>query len=322
MTNVADAGSAEAPTTATLVGVDLGQSVTDAVIVGSNGGVTAHSGFATRGREARKALHDALAALGSAAAGPALVGVSGGRSASLDHGGASARRIVTVPEPEAIGRGGLELAGLESALVVSCGTGTAMVSARAAAAGSDAAYAHVTGTPVGGGTLRALGGLLLGTRDAEAIAALAATGDASRVDTTLADVLGSGLGSLPPSATAVSLGRLADDDAELGADREPDDALDRAAAPRAGVDRADLAAALVTMVSQTIALVAVNAVRAEGLPAVVMVGRVASLPPVRSMLEAVFRVYGLTGTLHVPPSGAAATALGAALAARARHPAA
>jgi len=306
-----------APGAATLVGVDLGQSVTDAVLVGPGGSVTAHSGFATRGREPGTALHDALAALGDAATGRALVGVSGGRSSSLGDGGASpaARRIVTVTEPEAIGRGGLALAGLEAALVVSCGTGTAMVSARAAAAGHDAAYAHVTGTPVGGGTLRALGGLLLGTRDAEAIATLAAAGDASRVDTTLADVLGEGLGSLPPTATAVSLGRLADDD-------DPATARARAAADLAGVDRADLAAGLVTMVAQTIALVAVNAVRAERLPAVVMVGRVASLRPVRSMLEAVFRVYGLADALHVPSTGAAATALGAALAARARRPAA
>jgi len=316
VTRAAGGPGAHAPEAETLIGVDLGQSVTDAVLVGPGGSVTAHSGFATRGREAGAALRDALAALGDGVADPALVGVAGGRSASLGDGGASAsaRRFVTVSEPEAIGRGGLALAGLEAALVVSCGTGTAMVSARAAYAGREATYEHVTGTPVGGGTLRALGGLLLGTHDAEAIAALAATGDASGVDTTLADVLGTGLGSLPPTATAVSLGRLADDD--------PDEARGRAAAGRAGVDRADLAAGLVTMVAQTIAIVAANAVRAEDLPAVVMVGRVATLPPVRSMLEAVFRVYGLADALHVPPSGATATALGAALAAQARRPAA
>lgn len=289
------------------IGVDLGQSVTDAVALGPGGELLHHHALAARGREPGTALEAALAALADATSTARVVGLSGGRSASLalDERRERRPRIVTVAEPEAIGRGGLHLSGLPAALVVSCGTGTAMVVARAGTPERREAFDHATGTPVGGGTLRALGRLLLGSDDAEAIAELAAQGDASRVDTTLADVLGTGLGSLPPEATAVSLGRLAD--AAEGAD------------PRHDVDRADLAAALVTMVAQTIAIIAVNAVRAQDLPAVVMVGRVATLAPVRSMLQAVFRVYGVSDLLHLPAGGGAATAIGAALAVRAPH---
>ena len=292
------AGDDRAPPT---IGIDLGQSVTDAVALGPGGALLRHRALAARGREPGTALEAALAAITDSASLARVVGLSGGRSAALalDERRDGHPRIVTVAEPEAIGRGGLHLSGLPAALVVSCGTGTAMVAAHAATFERPEAFEHATGTPVGGGTLRALGGLLLGSDDAEAIAALAAQGDASRVDTTLADVLGTGLGTLPPEATAVSLGRLAE-----GAD------------PHHDVERADLAAALVTMVAQTIAIIAVNAVRAHDLPAVVMVGRVATLAPVRAMLEAVFRVYGASDLLHLPADGGAATAIGAALAAR------
>lgn len=288
------------------VGVDLGLSVTDAVVLGSDGSLQRHVSVPTLRQSPAEALHAALTALSRE--GPiereTAVAVTGGRSAAWSESDATAaltaawpgsdRGPLLVGEAEAIGRGGLRAAGCSAALVVSCGTGTAMVAADA----DRGDYRHTSGTPVGGGTLRALGALLLGSDDATTIAALAAAGDASAVDTTLADVLGTGIGTLPPSATAVSLGRLS----HLGA------------SPR----REDLAAGLVTMVAQTIGLIALGAMRAEGLPVTVAVGRLPGLAPVRAMLRAVFEVYGVGEALLTPPQGAAATALGAALAARSR----
>src|SRR5690606_25957250 len=170
------------------------------------------------------------------------------------------------------------------------GTGTAMVVADA----PNGAFRHATGTPVGGGTLEGLGKALLGVGLASEVAAMAARGDASQVDTTLGEVLGGGVGDLPPRATAVSLGRLA--------------AQGGRAAPE------DVAAGLATMVAQTIALVALNAQAAHGLPHAVFVGRLAGLPFVRGMIGAVFAVYGAEAPLF-PEAGEAAVALGAALAA-------
>ncbi|MCL2342646.1 MAG: pantothenate kinase, partial [Firmicutes bacterium] len=54
---------------------------------------------------------------------------------------------VYVPEPEAIGRGGTALAGLNEAIVASVGTGTAFVLCR------NGEYTHLGGTGIGGGTI-------------------------------------------------------------------------------------------------------------------------------------------------------------------------
>jgi type II pantothenate kinase len=265
-------------------GIDFGLTVTDAVVV-EGGRVVRHAALVRPGPADVTILRRALDALGEADV--TSIAATGGRSRELPAslGGVPIR---IVDEPRAIGLGGLALAGLEHALVVSCGTGSAMV---VADAGRDR-FVHVTGTPVGGGTLEGLGAHLLGTRDVAEIVALAAAGRSSGVDTTLGDVLGGGVGSLPPSATAVSFGRLA-----LG---------------ESGT-REELAASLVTMIAQTIAIIAHNAARAHEVPAVVVVGRLAEVPPVRSMIEAVFRIYGADPP-RFPDGAPTVAALGAALA--------
>ena len=66
------------------------------------------------------------------------------------------RPVVKVNEFTAIGVGGTSLAGKERALVVSLGTGTAIVSV------NQAEIRHVSGTGVGGGTLLGLAKHMLG----------------------------------------------------------------------------------------------------------------------------------------------------------------
>lgn len=270
------------------IGIDFGSSVTDAVMV-QDGEVTAQAALHRPGPAGIGVLRRAIASLGPAAAAAGVIGVTGGRSRELPTRLGEAR-LLQVAEPTAIGRGGLRLAGVGAALVVSCGTGTAMV----AADQGTQRYQHVTGTPIGGGTLEGLGTRLLGLRDASAVAALAERGDAGGVDTTLADVLGAGVGDLPPRATAASLAKLA--------------VLEHAPAA------ADLAAGLVTMVAQTIALLAMNGAKANGLEEVVFVGRVAEFPAVMRMMRAVFEVYAHVPEPRFPAGAAIATALGAALA--------
>jgi type II pantothenate kinase len=264
-------------------GIDFGLTVTDVVAVEGER-LAAHAALVRPGPASPEVLRRALATLDRP--GIEMITATGGRSRELPEA-FDGLPLRVVDEPQAVGRGGLALAGLERALVVSCGTGTAMIRADAALGRFD----HVTGTPVGGGTLEGLGSVLLGTRDVPEIVALASAGSVSGVDTTLGDVLGGGVGTLPPRATAVSFGRLAGG---------------------AAASREDLAASLVIMVAQTIGLVAHNAALAHGVPAVVVVGRLAEVPPIRSMIEAVFRVYGAPPPVF--PAGAAyAAALGAAL---------
>lgn len=274
----------------TTIGVDFGLSVTDAVLVQGQR-VVQHVAMHRPGPASQAVLERALQQLGnSAVERTTLIGVTGGRSGLLpaEIGGRWLQRFA---EPEAVGRGGLALAGVRRALVVSCGTGTSMIAADA----DSASYVHVSGTAMGGGTLEGLARHLLGVRNATDVAALAQGGDASGVDTTLAEALGSGVGELPPSATAVNLGRLAE--------------LESPAPP-------DLAAGLVTMVAQTISLIALNAARSAKLSKLVFIGRLAEFDSVRAVVRNVCALYDAPAPLF-PERAALATALGAALAAQA-----
>lgn len=199
--------------------------------------------------------------------------------------------LIGVNEVIAIGRGGqaLGLAAHEDPhtpiLVVSAGSGTAVVAAR------KREYAHITGSGVGGGTLLGLGRLLLGTTDAVAIDALAQMGDANGADLSLRDVISGPIGTLPPDATAVNFGRLAS-------------GVHEASSP-------DLAAALVTLVGQVIAITAINAARAQQLKRVVVIGHMTDMPSFRRVLDQVGEYYGMRLTL--PEHAGFGTALGAML---------
>ena len=271
-----------------VLGVDFGLSVTDAVLIRGTS-VESHARLHRPGPASEEVLRRVLKEPGMAKSnGPGRMGVTGGRSRELPEQ-SDGVQIVHVSESEAIGRGGLALSGLSRALVVSCGTGTAMIEADR----SEGVNIHRSGTAIGGGTLEGLGMKLLGLRNASQIAELALQGDAGGVDTTLSDVLGDGIGQLPPAATAVNLGRLA----------EVDQPLD-----------ADLAAGLVTMVGQTIALIALNVARVNGLDDVVFIGRMAEFEGLRQVLRSVFVLYGAPEP-SFPDGSALATAYGAALAA-------
>jgi type II pantothenate kinase len=228
-----------------------------------------------------------LAAGGVELASLKRLAVTGGRHRSLPPQ-IERCTLVRVGEIEAIGRGGQALAGGQRdvpLLVVSAGSGTAMVAAQGAQ------YAHVTGSGVGGGTLIGLSRLLLRTADPGEIDALALAGDPNGADLSLRDVINGQIGLLPPDATAVNFGRLARRDLT----------------PR----REDVAAALVTLVGQVIAVVAINAARAQQIERIVVIGHLTDMPSIRRVLESVGDLYGVH--LNLPPEAGHATALGALL---------
>ncbi len=271
-----------------LAAIDFGISNTDAV-ARANDTLTFWSRPAT-GAPDHAVVRDMLAAGGVALDTLPRIAVTGGRHAALP---ATLGRceVVAVPEMSAIGRGGQALGapgepvGDTAMLVVSAGSGTAVVSARGMR------YAHITGTGVGGGTLLGLGRLLLGTVDAREIDVMAMRGDPNGADLALRDVVSGPIGALPPDATAVNFGRLA---------RQVD-----AASPD------DLAAALVTLVGQVIAITAINAARAERLDRVVVIGHMTDMPSFRRVLDQVGEYYGMR--LILPQQAGYGTALGALL---------
>ena len=210
------------------------------------------------------------------------VALTGVRTAAFTH------RVLglptcTVPEFEAIGRGGLALSGLEEALVVSLGTGTALVLA------GPEGCAHLGGSGMGGGTLTGLGGLLLGERDPARIGQLAAGGRADQVDLMMSDLYDGDLPTLSRELTAANFGHISPD-----------------------ARREDVALGLVTMILQSAGLAASFTLRGEKTREVVLTGALTRLPQAAEQFAFMGKCFGLN--FRIPGELAPyATALGAVL---------
>jgi type II pantothenate kinase len=274
-----------------ILGLDFGLTNLDAVLV-EHGQILQGWRQDTRGGASLAVLEQIILEHKIELKNLKCIGTTGGRHKDL----ASSFKnipIFKIGEAQAVGHGGLQMSKLEEALVVSAGTGTSMIAARGSS------FGHVTGSAVGGGTLLGLAKLLLATSNPLEIAALAAKGNPAGVDSTLQDVLGSGIGHLPSDATAVNLGRLVS--LEQPATRE------------------DMAAGLVTLVSQVIAVIALNAASAQKLKRIVIVGHLVDLEPIRAAISRVWGFYGVELPPIIPESRGFATALGAALEAEIEH---
>jgi type II pantothenate kinase len=269
-----------------IAAIDFGASNTDVVV--QRNGTTEHWILPSEGQPDEARVRTVLAAGKLVPADLAWLAVTGGNRSALPDAidGVALHRV---DEVQAIGRGGLALAQLDAAAVTSAGSGTAVVAARRDGAGY--ASKHVSGTGVGGGTLVGLARLLVGTVDPREIDALARNGKDTTHNLTIGEILGQAIGSLPPDTTAVNFGRVA---------RHPVDA-----------SREDTAAALVNMVGQVIAVIAINAARAQQLEHAVIVGHLTDLPSIRRTLEVVAMFYG--ASIVIPDDGGSATALGALL---------
>jgi type II pantothenate kinase len=245
----------------TRMAVDIGMTNIDLVMETESGLV--RQMLANQREEAPDQVRQALEAVGEALPEDLPIGVTGGRYRTLPDI-LDGHPLHKVDEMLALGLGGLALSGLGAALVVSAGTGTAMVAAR----GGE--VHHVTGSAVGGGTLLGLSKLILGTDDPVEINRLALAGDAAAVDIMLSEAVGGEVGRLPAKANAVNLGKL---------DREN------------GFTRENLAAGLVRLVAQVIAVIALNAANAEGLEDIVLVGHLMDLESVRNEITLVGDFY-------------------------------
>jgi len=265
------------------VGIDIGMTNID-LVVETGEGMTSKM-MRNRASSAVDQVRQALDAITDTLDQGTVIGVTGGRYRDLPDV-VESHSIQKVDEMLAVGLGGLALAGLDSALVVSAGTGTTMVAAR----GQD--VHHVTGSAVGGGTLLGLAKLILGTDDATEIDALALAGDAAAVDIMLTEAVGGQVGRLPAEANAVNLGKL---------DRENN------------FSRENLAAGLVRLVAQVIAVIAINARAAEELADIVLVGHLMDLESVRKEIGLVGAFYNQTFIIPDAPGFGTARGVLAAL---------
>ena len=192
---------------------------------------------------------------------------------------------VRVPEFDCIGKGGIYLSGLDKAIVVSMGTGTAIVNAS-----RDGKMEYLGGTGVGGGTLLGLSRLLVGAEDVDAISALAAEGDLSKVDLRIKD-LTAGKHALNADMTAANFANLS----ELAS-------------------KGDIAAGILNLIYETVGMVSIFASRSRGVRDIVLTGNLTRLESCGRKFDE-FNGLGYGVSFSIPRMSEFSTVIGCALSA-------
>jgi len=192
--------------------------------------------------------------------------------------------VKRVDEIKAIGLGGLILAKKSEGLVVSAGTGTAIV----AAYEGGSLIRHVCGTAVGGGTIMGLSRRILGVADFNVLEDMALKGNTNNVDLTVGDIVGGPIGIVPAEATASNLGKLTCESRSE-----------------------DIAAGIFNMVSQTIGVIAAMAAKAYHLEDnIILVGMLAKSRIISKIICETAKLFG--AKVVIPENCEFANALGAA----------
>lgn len=182
----------------------------------------------------------------------------------------------------AIGKGGLFISKLEKAIVVSMGTGTALVMA------DMSNVLHIGGTGVGGGTLLGLSNKMLNVRNFDDLVETAREGNLANVDLTIGDITSDIFTGLPPDTTASNFGHISD-----------------------LASKADIALGIINLVFQTIGMMSVFASRINNIKDIVLTGNLTNVPQAKDIFDRLGKLFG--ATFHIPLNAEFATAVGAAL---------
>lgn len=187
-----------------------------------------------------------------------------------------------VPEFRSIGLGGLYLSEFERAIIVSLGTGTALVYAER---GKEPVY--LGGTGVGGGTLMGLSDKLLGLKKIESIDELAKQGDINNVDLKIKDISKKDIG-LSSHMTASNFGNISD-----------------------VATNSDMALGLVNMVFETIGMISYFAAKQYNIKDIVLTGNLTQI----SQAEEIFGVLNKMFDMNfiIPKNAQYSTVIGSAL---------
>lgn len=257
-----------------IIGIDRGASFTDVAVVRDNTLVD-HLSIETRNWPEISAALEKL----KEKYPTGRIAFSG---ASTDMPLALKEQVVDVPEIESIGIGGAALAGCETCLVISMGTGSAMVHVNQGTA------KHVGGTGVGGGTIKGLAKLICNVEDVHQLEELALKGSAAGMNMTIGDLGLADLSFLSADATVSNF-------AGIKSDRQE-----------------DKAAGILSLVAETIGIIAsLCALHAGCGNSIVAVGKVAANQHIRHTLGRVGNLYQTQ--FLFPEHPGCATAYGAAV---------
>lgn len=203
-----------------------------------------------------------------------------------------------VSEFTCIGLGGLYLSGLKEAIVVSMGTGTALIHAKANEVSENGTpivsneqntqIEYLGGTGVGGGTLIGLTKRLTGVDTIEHIEQICREGDLANVDLRVGDISHDRFPTMNQNLTAANFGRVSD-----------------LATP------SDIALGVSNMVAETIFMMSIFAARSFGIKDIVLIGNLSTLPPVRRVFEGLQQGFGVR--FVIPENSQFGTVIGAAL---------
>ena len=203
-----------------------------------------------------------------------------------------------VPEFTCIGLGGLYLSGLQEAIVVSMGTGTAIIHAKANEVSSDGTpivgsekdttIEYLGGTGVVGGTMLGLTKLLTGVDTIEHIEHLCESGDLANIDLRVGDISHNKYPGMNDNLTAANFGKVSD-----------------------LATSSDIALGISNMVAETIAMMAIFAARSFGVRDIVLIGNLSSITPVRRVFEELGPGFGVR--FLIPENSQFGTVIGAGL---------
>ena len=188
-----------------------------------------------------------------------------------------------VSEFEAVGLGGLYLSGLDSAIVESLGTGTALVYAEK---GKQPQY--LGGTGVGGGTLLGLSRKMFGIDKIEEIDELAQNGNIENVDLFVGNMTKKDIGGMSLKLTASNFGNIS-----------------------GFATNADIALGLFNMVYETVAMMAIFAARAHNATDIVLTGNLTTASPAQRIFASLSMYFDLN--FVIPKHSQFGTVIGAAL---------
>ena len=191
-----------------------------------------------------------------------------------------------VSEFNAVGNGGIYLSGLDEAIVVSMGTGTAIMYAKNE--GGKTVTEYLGGTGVGGGTLLGLSRRMIGVDTVDHFAQLCAEGNLDNVDLRIKDMSSDDTFQINKDMTASNFGKLSD-----------------------LATQSDVALGIANMVGETIAMLAVFAARSYGIKKVVLTGNLTAIDAVAKVFENLESMFGIE--FIIPEKSQFATVIGAAL---------
>ncbi len=190
--------------------------------------------------------------------------------------------VKRIEEFKALGLGGLFLSGLERAIIVSMGTGTAFVKA------NKGCISHLGGTGVGGGTILGLSRAMTNLSTFENIIGSAKKGDPAMVDLSIGDISKASIGNLPSTLTASNFGKMNDN-----------------------ATKGDINRGILTMVFQVVGMMAIFAARPQKDTDIVLSGKLVNVFQAEKTFSMLGELYNVN--FHVPKHAEYCTAIGAAI---------